>query len=69
MSPTTKSKSAAKFPKVVGPDGSPPTFTCGNHHPGHTAKSIKKMMQLYKEGCRRFQVTVTGQQEVLAGPG
>lgn len=50
-----KPKPVTSFPSIVGPDGSLPTFMCGNHTPPHVAKKIKKMVQLHQtKGCTKF---------------
>lgn len=52
-----KSRAALRFPTIVGRDGLPLTFICGNHHPPHIAKSIKRLLELSQTlGCRKFRV-------------
>lgn len=59
MPPKTKPKTSESFPSVKGPDGSLPTFMCGNHTPAHTAKTIKKVIELNKKkGCKAFVVII-----------
>jgi hypothetical protein len=70
MAETPETDSGTMYPKVVGPDGTPPTFMCGNHQKPHIAKSIKQMMKLQsKKGCRKFYVIIKTQNEVLGGHG
>lgn len=70
MADTPETPAGSMYPKVIGPDGSPPTFKCGNHTKPHIAKSIKQMMKLCStKGCRTFYVVVKGENDILGGHG